>query len=208
MLTDSNGNVYRIDLLEPATKVQLEQLHRKVGPRPLPSEFLDVLELTSGFKFVPMGELDFLGRNMSVETFFRSLPILQDGVGNFWVIDMEAGSDVLGPIIFWCHDPPVAVIQAPTLTVFLEQVFGLRRRTHKNMLEFTKDRCHQIWRHDHRCPMSWRVVHKMRNSPHSPDRCRMPSTWLIFVTQTSEPVSAGANQVPIEKGWTGPDSWS
>ena len=153
VLTDSSGNVCRIGLLEPATKVQLEELYRKFGPRSLPSEFLDLLELTSGFEFVPVGRMDFLGRDMSVETFFRSLPILGDGLGNFWVIDMEAGSNVLGPVIFWCHDPPVAVIQAPTLAAFLEQVFDLGRRPHENMLKFTNDRCHQIWRDDYLMPV-------------------------------------------------------
>ena len=153
VLTDGGGNVYRIGLFEPATKVQLEELHRRFGPRPLSSELLDLLELTSGFEFTPVETLDLLGRNDPVETFFRSLPILEDGLGDFWVIDMEAKADVLGPVLFWCHDPPVAVIQAPTLAAFLEQVFDLGRRPQKNMLEFTKDRCHEIWRDDHLMPV-------------------------------------------------------
>ena len=153
VLIDGSGNVCRIGLLEPATKTQLEELHRQFGSRSLPPELLDLLELTAGFDFEPVGKMDFLGSDMLVETFFKSLPVLGDGLGNFWLIDMEAGTDVLGPVIFWCHDPPVALIQAPTLAAFLEQVFDLGRRPQKNMLEFTKDRCHEIWRDDHLMPV-------------------------------------------------------
>jgi hypothetical protein len=46
---------------------------------------------------------------MSVEAFFRSVPILADGYGNFWILD--AHTEDWGPVYFWCHDPAVAVIQ-------------------------------------------------------------------------------------------------
>src|SRR6185503_731874 len=71
-----------------------------------------------------MGTVDFLGRGMSVETFFKSVPILADGLGNFFVLDAQSRQDSGGPVLFWCHDPPVAVVQAPTLAGFIEQVLS------------------------------------------------------------------------------------
>jgi hypothetical protein len=51
--------------------------------------------------------------------------------------------------MFWCHDPAVMIIQAPTLSEFLQQVLGIGRPAHSDPLTFIrKERNRQIWATD------------------------------------------------------------
>ena len=137
-----------IALLPPANERELRALQRYLGSRAVPLELQTLLAHTSGFES-RFGRVDFLGRDMSVETFFDSLPILTDGSGNHWVIDLQSEMDPLGPIFYWCHDPPVAVMQAPTLVAFIEQLLEDPAPERTDWVGFVKnERALQIWRND------------------------------------------------------------
>ena len=127
-----------IDLLPAASPREVDELERDLG-RHVPPDVRDLLSLTTGFEFAPVGSVDFLGRDMSVETYFRSVPILADHFGNFWVVDAEPESGEWGPVLFWCHDPAVLVVQAATLGEFLDQVFHLGRPGNRDALEAVRE---------------------------------------------------------------------
>jgi len=70
---------------------------------------------------------------------------LADSNGNFWVVDIEPEQHT-GAVIFWCHDPAVMVIQAPTLSEFLQQILEISKPGQTNLLRFVrKERSRQIW---------------------------------------------------------------
>jgi hypothetical protein len=132
------GEQLAIDLLPAARPREVDELERELGRR-VPPDVRDLLSLTTGFEFAPVGSVDFLGRDMSVETFFRSVPILADHYGNFWVVDAEPVSGEWGPVLFWCHDPAVLVVQAATLGDFLEQIFDLGRPVNRDALNAVRE---------------------------------------------------------------------
>lgn len=147
-LTAKDGSRLTLDLVPPITQVELKELESGLG-RPIPADVRDLLLECRGFRFAPVGEIDFSGQGMSVETFFATLPILADGSGNFWVLDLETGGRGGGPVLFWCHDPAVMVIQSPTLSAFLRQVVEVGRAEHNDKLGWVrKERSRQIWAND------------------------------------------------------------
>jgi hypothetical protein len=145
-LADADGAPLEIRLLPPLSQGELAQLETELG-RNLPPDLRDLLVLCRGFEFSPVGTVHFSGRGMSVATPFAGIPVLQDGSGNFWVVDIEP--EYPGPVMFWGHDPAVMVIQAPTLSEFLQQVVGIGRPGHIDLLTFIrKERSRQIWAAD------------------------------------------------------------
>ncbi len=146
-LTDTTGSPVKPGLLPPATRDEVSVLEERLGIR-VPPDLQDLLAFTSGFDFPLVGSVDLLGREMSVQTFFPSIPILGDGFGNFWVVDV-AGGNTSGVVMFWCHDPPVVVIQASGLGLFLNSVFDLGRREHNDRLILVrKAHTARIWSED------------------------------------------------------------
>ncbi len=93
---------------------------------PLPPDILDLAGFTSGFTLGDTIRVDFTGDQMFEleEVVPRGIPILADGCGNFWVVDVGS-SGSLGPVLFMDHDPPVVIVQAPDLSTFLGQVFDV-----------------------------------------------------------------------------------
>jgi hypothetical protein len=76
------------------------------------------------------------------------IPLLGDGCGNFWVVDVSS-SRAWGTILFVCHDPPVIAIQASDLASFLEQVLNPGGITTENTLEYVRNAATtRIWKDD------------------------------------------------------------
>jgi hypothetical protein len=139
----------QIELLPPVTTGQLTEFQRLVETPQMPPEIVELLRFASGFESNAFGTVDFLGRNMSVETFFRSAPILADGCGNFWIVDLASDEGAWGPVLFWSHDPAVAVIQASNLADFLQQILDVGRAGRPDALTFVrKVSSRRIWSDD------------------------------------------------------------
>ncbi len=109
----------------PMTPEQLAVLEERCRA-PLPPEILDLAGFTSGFALGDTISVDFTGDQMfEIEEIVpRGIPILADGRGNFWVVDV-ASNGSLGPVLFLDHDPPVVIVQAPDLSTFLGEVFAV-----------------------------------------------------------------------------------
>ena len=147
-LTAKDGSHLTLDLMPPLTQSEVKQLE-SVLERPIPADVRDLLLACRGFAFRPIGTIDFTGREMSVETFFATMPVLADGSGNFWVVDIESGGSRSGPVLFWCHDPAVMVIQAPTLSAFLRQIIEIGQAGHNDLLTWVqRERSQRIWADD------------------------------------------------------------
>lgn len=146
-LTDADGARLEVRLLPPLSQSELTQLETELG-RNLTADIRELLLLCRGFEFSPVGTVDFSGRDMSVAIPFAAIPVLSDGSGNFWIMDIEPEQHT-GPVMFWGHDPAVAVIQAPTLSEFLQQIVGIGRPGHNDPLALIKDkRSKEIWAAD------------------------------------------------------------
>ena len=147
---DAKGNVYRLHLKPGLPQTELSELEERLAA-PLPKDVRELLAFTSGFSLQPFGEVDFSAEEMFglEEILPLGLTIATDGSGNYWVVDIKKGTGEWGPVLFMSHDPPVAVIQAPDLARFIEQVFDLGRHEHKSQLEFvSKTATSRIWSDD------------------------------------------------------------
>jgi len=142
-------NELGIHVLAAVTIEQLAEFQRSNGISQVPDTVRELLAFTTGFDFEPIGRVDFLGRDMSVETFFHSVPILADGSGNFWILDLEADGSGGGTVMYWAHDPAVAIVQAASLTEFREQSFAARKPGNKDTLTFVRrESSRKVWKHD------------------------------------------------------------
>lgn len=105
-------------------------------PENLPHEIKELLALASGFEFAYVGRVDFRGElPFEFEDAFPcGLSLAGDGEGNFWVQDIRPDTGAWGAVFFVSHDPPVIVVQAPSLAEFLNQIFDIGRPPHNNAL--------------------------------------------------------------------------
>jgi hypothetical protein len=106
-------------------------------PGALPTSIKELLAYSTGFKLPPHW-LKFAGppgppSGLTVRFtptgdfgFARAIPfpvaLLNDGFGNFWVVDINPTSGDWETVFFVCHDPAAVIIQASGLTAFLRQV--------------------------------------------------------------------------------------
>lgn len=147
---DTKGNVYQLRLKAGLSQAQIEEFEKRLAA-PLPSEVRELLAFASGFSFQSFGEVDFSAGEMFgfEEILPLGLTLATDGSGNHWVIDIRRDTGEWGPVVFMSHDPPVAIIQAPNLASFVEQVFDLGRPERKSQLDSVrKTATSRIWSDD------------------------------------------------------------
>lgn len=151
----------QIQLLPAATTDQVTEFQRSIGQPKMPAALAELLRFASGFESRSAGTVDFLGRDMSVQTFFRSTPVVGDGSGNFWIVDLASDEGLWGPVMFWSHDPAVAVIQAASLADFVQQILDVGQPGKSDLLTFVrKESTRRIWSSDpYLVPVSEVLVH-------------------------------------------------
>ncbi len=97
-------------------------------PCKIPAKIQDLLQLTRGLDQT-LELMDFSGLSLKDQfskndLFPYALPIAGDGIGNYWICDLEPNSKDWGPIFYFCNDPPVVVWQAKTLEEFIAQLIS------------------------------------------------------------------------------------
>ena len=137
---DADGEVVTLELGPGLSVEQLQDFERRL-PGPLPGDISELLELTRGFEFEPVDEVDFLGELAwgHEAAFPHALPIAPDGFGNFWIVDIDERTGEWGPVYFASHDPPVFVVQSATLADFLTEVLNLGRPGTDSLLNQVHD---------------------------------------------------------------------
>lgn len=142
-----DGDGFDLELGSGLTESQLADLQAGL-PGPIPADIAALLRRCGSFDFLPLETIDLTGRLSFEHTdlFPHGLPIAGDGYGNFWVVDVaEDGS--WGPVFFACHDPPVAIVQAPNLASFFSEVLRLGHPDLPSRIhEVTGDYLDFIWR--------------------------------------------------------------
>jgi len=131
-------------------------------PGPLPPEIAEVLACSAGFE-VNLGRLLnsrnrvtgptvvlFTGNgNVALPGVLACpIPLLGDGFGNFWVVDVSPNG-AWGAVVFVCHDPPVFVIQARDFACFLDQVLDPEKSDPTYALNYVRNAATtEIWKND------------------------------------------------------------
>jgi cell wall assembly regulator SMI1 len=121
----------------------------------LPPEIRDLLRYSVGFdlhtksKRSSEAPVRFTGNPGFAfeETFPKSVPVLPDGVGNYWVVDINANTGKWDCVFFACHDPPVVAIVAPNLLAFLTQLLKSSADTASwGFYDTCKEYVNKIWK--------------------------------------------------------------
>jgi hypothetical protein len=116
---------------------------------PFPPEIEELLASAAGFDVDGSDEaVSFRGDHLFEfeDALPRSVPVLPDGCGNFWVVDVNPQTGAWGTVFFCCHDPSVFIVQAPDLATFIAQLLDPQAG---DMRTFVKDDAtKRIWKRD------------------------------------------------------------
>jgi cell wall assembly regulator SMI1 len=124
VLVNEDGVRSEVRLLPPLSAQELATLSEKI-PCPIPPEIRALLAFARGFEGTWLGEVEFgnsAGPFGLDGIFPHALELATDGAGNYWVVDLAAGSQSWGPIFYACHDAPVVVYQAESLLHFVKEI--------------------------------------------------------------------------------------
>jgi cell wall assembly regulator SMI1 len=143
---DEDGRPIPLTLAPGLTPDQLAEFSASM-PGPLPAEVRELLAFASGLELGGEDPLDFTGGMMFefAEALPHGVPIMHDGSGNFWVVDVDGSRGAWGDVFYACHDPPVLALQAHSLAEFLVQVLA-GRGAPGDVEDVTEHRVFDIWR--------------------------------------------------------------
>lgn len=130
-------------LLPALSQSELNELQGSIPCR-IPGLIKDLLGITRGL--APCLEsVDFSGLSYK-DSFKRTdllphgLPIAEDGLGNYWVVDLNAHSRDWAPVFYLCNDPAVLVLQAKTFEDFIAQLISLAMKEDGSPIERMMDK--------------------------------------------------------------------
>jgi hypothetical protein len=149
-LVDEDGGEVQLVLGPPASAEAVARLEDRCGAG-LPRELREILAVTRSIAG-PLEVIDFLGESAGVEVpgMPAALELAGDGFGNFWVADVTPEPSDCVPVFFACHDPPVVLLQSPTLGDFLHEVFLQLTPPHESLIDVVRDdRAFNVWGTDH-----------------------------------------------------------
>jgi hypothetical protein len=124
MFINEDGVKDEFRLLPPLSEHELAALSEDL-PCPIPEEIRELLTFASGFGGTWLEQIQFGSPSgpFGLENIFpHALELASDGTGNYWILDLTAGSQSWGPIFYACHDAPVVVYQTDSLLHFIEEV--------------------------------------------------------------------------------------
>jgi hypothetical protein len=147
-LVDDDGQVETLELLPPATDEEIARLEAGL-PSPLPAEIREALQVSRGLANGPLESLDLVDlAELGLEDVFpHAHSIGHDGFGNYWVVDLHAGSSSWSPVFFACHDPPVIAFQSETVEAFVRDAVAMWQpdRPRSPVDEVHEDVTNRIW---------------------------------------------------------------
>jgi hypothetical protein len=146
-LVDDDGERIVLDVAPPLTPEEIETFRAELGGL-LPNEL--ALALAETREIDGLEPIDFTGRKMDVEVSEISpsgLPIVADGAGNFWLLDLTPDDVDTAPVLYLCHDPPVVVFQSPSLGHFLQELLRAYEPPHESLVRDVHDKhAFEVWR--------------------------------------------------------------
>jgi cell wall assembly regulator SMI1 len=122
LVTVEHGEACDAELLPAMSWEEIDALEEQLGA-PIPHAIRELMANAGGVE-VDCDELSWNGRAFGQEVrdaFPCSMPLLDDGAGNSWSVDIDRQTGAWGPVYFVCHDPAVVVRQADSLAQFIVQ---------------------------------------------------------------------------------------
>jgi len=124
---DDSGDPVIGKLLPGLNQSEFKQLEAVIPCR-IPSHIFDLLSMTRGIE-PALDLMDFSGLSLRndaplPELFPTALIVAGDGLGNFWIVDLNEKSRDWGPVFFVSQKPSVVVWQAKTFEEFLSQLIA------------------------------------------------------------------------------------
>jgi len=148
-LTGEDGEPVQISPIASLSPAEIHAFAARL-PCAIPSDIRELLAFCRGFEGSVADVVDFTGDacNFGHEAIFpHGLPVAADGFGNFWVVDLLPTSTHWGPVYFACHDPPVILLQSPSLDHFLRELFRCSQPPYTSLVhEVHDDRLFRVWR--------------------------------------------------------------
>jgi hypothetical protein len=147
---DEDGEEYTLDFQPALTDEELTKLDALFPSGRVPDELREILKETRGWEGfgLEITYFDSIGEFGFEELIPHSVTLGQDGLGNFWVLEITADGRC-GKIFYACHDPAVLVIFCDTLTEFLSIAEEFYNHPGENYLnEVHDDVVHDVWKSD------------------------------------------------------------
>jgi len=122
---DYEGDVFQIKLKKGLSSIEIEAIKDQIPNGNLGVEMEEILRYSRGLE-IPKGFLsvitfDDFGIYGFEELIQFSLTIADDSSGNYWIQEINKKGE-WGKVYYVCHDPPVMVKQAESLSAFLHQL--------------------------------------------------------------------------------------
>lgn len=145
-----DGDEFKVELKDGLTDQQLEDLAKRLPTGQIPPEIRELLHFASGFDFYGLDEVTFDGiEQFGFEEFFPiSVKLAGDGLGNFWILDIDKKGDWKS-VFYVCHDPAVIVKHSDNLAQFIEHVNDFGKNGSNSNLEIIHEKTAiEIWSND------------------------------------------------------------
>ncbi|NSL88793.1 SMI1/KNR4 family protein [Chitinophaga solisilvae] len=120
---DENGYEYCIQPENGLTEEEISSISRRLPTGQLPADIKELLRFTRGFEFNAVIEITFdgIGQFGFENLFPHSVQLAHDGLGNFWILDINSKGQ-WGKVFYVSHDPAVVVVHSHSLSQFLEHI--------------------------------------------------------------------------------------
>ena len=153
-------------ILTPGLSAPEIKLFQQRLPGPLPKDIEELLTYAAGFRSPSSGTVSFTGTPgfEFTRVFPFAIPLLADGLGNFWVVDINGNTGSWDAVFFASHDPAVIVVQASDLRAFIAQTLDHAGTSPRNALDYVRNQAlNRIWGSD-----PWVVPVKQARALHDP----------------------------------------
>lgn len=145
-LTLATGQPVRLELLPGMSEPEIAVLDNEL-PYGIPPQVREVLSYCRGFKCPLLVDLSGISDHPYDEALPTGHPIATDGGGNSWVVDFQMPSPDWGPIYFVGQDPPVILLQSPSLEDFFIQLFARLKPPYRSTIDdVMSDELFNVWR--------------------------------------------------------------
>jgi len=117
----------------------------------VPPDVRALLQFSAGLKVKNFETVQFAGYAgfEFTEAFPRSVALVPDRFGNYWIVDINSETGAWGAVFFVCHDPPVVVVQAHDLAEFILQISDFAATEIESALRsIQQDAVDKIWKYD------------------------------------------------------------
>lgn len=130
---DEDDSEYQLEFQAGLKAEELKSLQEKFPSKKIDAELLKILGETRGWEgYGPSPiEFDSIGEFGFLELAPWSITLGHDGLGNFWILDIDAKGN-LGKVYFACHDPAVLIVHSQNLNEYLLHLLSFYKEPHES----------------------------------------------------------------------------